>query len=192
MRNRAQKFKWLVAFGVLGTIAVLVTLRMTGLWRPPRPMFANEFGVHVERPSVPTWRYCEPLVDQHGVWIWADFADNVLAVHVTGIQDTSRIGPIVPGVQETKFRLGLYPVDRWATLQRTQNELVMLSQSGRFLRFPLPHGAAESFYRTQSADPTLWKASTALLPRVESLLTAEQNVEAARLLAAPTTVKENQ
>ena len=126
---------------------------------------------------MPTWRFCEPLVDKHGVWIWGDFADNVLAVQVTGILDLNRTGPIVPGVEGTKFRLGLYQEDRWATLQRTRNELVLLSPKGEFLRFPLEAAAAEAFYRDVSAEMVQSNAPIDLMERARQLLSNEQRVQ---------------
>jgi hypothetical protein len=140
-------------------------------------MFANESRGHVERPSTPTWRFCEPLVDKHGVWIWADYSDNVLAVQVTGILDLNRTGPIVPGVEATKFRLGLYQEDRWATLRRTRDELVLLSPKGELLRFPLAAAAAGGFYRGVSAEMAQSNASIDLMERVRQLLSNEQRVQ---------------
>lgn len=116
---------------------------------PDRPMFHNRF-VQDERALLPFWYPPIPRADRYGHWLWSDFEDNALVVVVTGIPRTSRYGSIDAGQDAIRFRVGDDAGDRFVTIERTENVLIVILPDGKVGRFSLSQGLARSFFERAS------------------------------------------
>jgi hypothetical protein len=133
---------------------------------PPRPMFCNDF-VDDDRALLPYWYPPVPDVDRLGHWAWADRRDNVLLVVATGVPKPSRLGALASGPQQCMVRVGDDREDRFVTLRRTRDALVVVLPDGSLGQFGLTPGLAEQFdaaRRSRRVNNLLWEAGGLLEP----------------------------
>ncbi len=71
-------------------------------------------------------------------------------VVVTGIPRTSRYGSIDAGQDAIRFRVGDDAGDRFVTIERTENVLIVILPDGKVGRFSLSQGLARSFFERAS------------------------------------------
>lgn len=133
---------------LLGVVAFVIAF-CAGIIRPPRPMFSDSyaaggFGI------VPMWQPNTPIQDQHGHWLWVDEGGNVIAIQATGTGKLGRSHAMAGGLAFARFRVGDAEVDekndRYVTVPRTRDALIVILPDGRWRTFP-SNGQALPFFR---------------------------------------------
>jgi hypothetical protein len=131
-------------------IAGLVLLRHR--FPPPRPMFCNNL-VDDERTLLPYWYPPMPVVDRVGHWAWADHQDNLLLVVVLGVPETARVNALASDSSRSRVKIGADREDRYLTLKRTTDALVVILPDGTSRQFVLGPGLAKQFHQTWMSRP---------------------------------------
>ena len=156
---------------VLAGLAVgtgLMFAYCTGVIRPPRRMFHDNFGP-VGFEVVSDWKPNPPLADAHGQWLWVDMTDNILAVHATGTAESGRSKAMHGGRDWAKFRFGSAWDDerdnQYVTIPRQPDTLFVILPDGRWKGFALDTDQAAQFYRRGAEDgmPDVLGGARALL-----------------------------
>lgn len=112
---------------------------------PPRPLFHNQF-VGDERVLLPYWRRDPPLSDNRGNLMFADDADNMLAIVIKGSRNGCSSTRAVSN-DELQVEVVDEATTRWVSVRRDQNSLVAVRPNGDVAKFSLAPGAAEVFHR---------------------------------------------
>lgn len=171
-----------VVIALLTLPLALGLLCCTGIVRPPRPMFHNDYFAN-DRSFFPMWYPTTPCADEHGHWTWADFEDNLLVVQATGTAERGRSQAMAAGTQRARFRLGSGWDDerdnQHAIIARMRDALVVILPDGQWERFSLGPGLAREFHRQWVAEPP-----ANLLREAGTLLSAEERARLGKFLAA--------
>lgn len=130
---------------------------------PPRPMFHNR-STPDERTLLPFWQTPRHLVDNFGHWSWADWDDNLLVIVATGSLQGGRFGALRTGRHEAQVKVGDDRSDRYVTVKRGRDQLVVILPQGQMQTFALRAGAARTWEQDyERRPPNLLRGAADLL-----------------------------
>lgn len=167
----------LMVYALFGMVVAIMTAYLYR-YPPARPMFRNMFIQH-ERVLLPIWYVPVPRSDAYGHVLWADFEDNVLVVVVPGVPERGRYGHIKAGHDSTRFYVEDGAKDKYVTIERTKDALIIILPDGEVGRFTLGTGLAEPFYNGRDR-----KSSENLLRQACEVLDAAEKQRCEAFLAA--------
>ena len=125
----------------VGALMVLFRLEIAALslplhrFPPPRPMFCEKFGED-EQQLLPSWHPSCEDADRYGNWAWVDKQDNVLLIVVTGEPRGARKNALQTGLFKCRVKVGADYEERFVTLPRMKDTLVVVLPDGSLHRFP--------------------------------------------------------
>jgi hypothetical protein len=184
-----------IAIIATALLAALMLLSGAALWAmlkvPARPMFHNTYAAGPDgRPPWRIWQMCPVVADDAGNWMWADFPDNTAAIVVTGDLTQARTGPIVTGISETKFKVGADESDKYVTVGKDSNRLLIISPSGEVKRIALRVGLAREIYQ-HCSDTAHHERHFEMFSEVAKSLDGQERQELDAILAAAPALSRN-
>jgi hypothetical protein len=139
-----------MAIGSLVAALGILLAYCSGVIRPPRPMFHDDYGT-VGFELVSEWKKTTPIRDEYGQWAWIDAGDNIVAVHATATADSGRSHAMIGGRRSARFRLGSAWDDtrdnQYAEIPRQPDSLFVILPDGRWMAFSLRPKQADQFFR---------------------------------------------
>ena len=137
-----------VALFLLWHLEIATLVLLWHRFPPPRPMFHNDL-VDDERTLLPYWYRPMPVTDRLGHWAWADHRDNLLLVVAFGVPETGRGNALGSNRFEYRVKVGPDHQDRYVTLKRATDALVVALPDGSHRSFVLGPGQAKRFHEAR-------------------------------------------
>jgi len=134
----------------VATVTTHSVAKMTGLLKPPRPMYCNVYSTHHRGESFPYWKPDCEVYDDQSCDGWVDLEDNALLIAIPAQAKPSY--QIDPGVRSSDVvrRENGTIAGVVTTLKRKKNVVVIVRSDGKTIEFEIEEAAAVSFYAENS------------------------------------------